>query len=376
MRKIKILETIRQGNIGGGESHVLDLVAGLNKDLFEPVVLSFTPGPMIDRLNEQGIKTYVIETETPFNFRVWGKVKKILKEENISLLHAHGTRANSNTFYSAKQLDIPIIYTVHGWSFHADQKPLIKKIRTTSEKFLVRKSNMTICVSDSNLKEGQQYFSMPNATVIKNGINQKRFNPNNEFKNVRAELGIASNTVVVGFIARITAQKDPLTLIQAIAKVPENLDVKFLIVGDGDLKEPMLQLAKTLEVADRIIFQNFRQDVPDVLHAMDIYCLPSLWEGLSIALLEAMAMKKAIIATAVDGTKEVITDGENGLFVPVQHPDALALAITKLVQDKSLRDQLAAQAQHTIAVAFNTEDMVKKVERIYTDILAKNNSGK
>lgn len=370
-KKIKVLETIRQGSIGGGESHVLDLVAGINKDIFEPIVLSFTQGPMVEKLKEQGIKTYVVETEKPFNFTVWPKVKRIMKHEEIDILHAHGTRANSNTFKSAKALNIPVIYTVHGWSFHADQQALIKKLRVASEKFLVHQSDKTICVSDSNFAEGQSYFPMTNALVIKNGINQKKFDPHKQFTDVRRELNIDPSTILVGFIARITAQKDPFTLIKAASKIPDSMNIKFLIVGDGDLKEQTVKMAKELNVSHKILFQNFRQDIPDILNAIDIYCLPSLWEGLSIALLEAMAMKKAIIATAVDGTKEVIRNEYNGLFVEVQQADQLAAAIIRLAQNTAFRKELADNAYNTILQDFNVKKMIDKIEEVYFAIFNK-----
>lgn len=370
-KKIKVLETIRQGSIGGGESHVLDLVAGINKDIFEPIVLSFTQGPMVEKLKEQGIKTYVVETEKPFNFTVWPKVKRIMKHEEIDILHAHGTRANSNTFKSAKALNIPVIYTVHGWSFHADQQALIKKLRVASEKFLVHQSDKTICVSDSNFAEGRSYFPMTHALVIKNGINQKKFDPNKQFTDVRRELNIDPSTILVGFIARITAQKDPFTLIKAASKIPDSMNIKFLIVGDGDLKEQTVQMAKELNVSHKILFQNFRQDIPDILNAIDIYCLPSLWEGLSIALLEAMAMKKAIIATAVDGTKEVIRNEYNGLFVEVQQADQLAAAIIRLAQNTAFRKELADNAYNTILQDFNVKKMIDKIEEVYFAIFNK-----
>src|ERR1700734_2851258 len=106
-RKIRILEGIRQGKIGGGESYLLSLVENLDRSRFEPVVLSFTEGPMVDRLRAQGISTHVIHTERPFDWRVWKKVAALIREENIQLVHAHGTRANSNMFWAAKKLNIP-----------------------------------------------------------------------------------------------------------------------------------------------------------------------------------------------------------------------------------------------------------------------------
>lgn len=366
-RKIKILQTIRQGNIGGGESHVLDLVGNLDKNIFEPVVLSFTPGPMVDKLNELGVKTYVLETQKPFNFFIWPKVKQIFQLENFDILHAHGTRAYSNTFRIAKVSGIPAIYTVHGWSFHADQNAFVKKIRLISEEFLVKQADKTICVSDSNFAEGKRHFEMARAVVIKNGVNQQKFNPANEFRNIRKELGIDQDTLLIGFIARMTLQKDPFTLIKAAAKIPATKNIKFLIVGDGDLKEKTVQLAQELGLSNKIIFLPFRQDIPDLLNAIDVYCLPSLWEGLSIALLEAMAMKKTIIATGVDGTKEVIQHEFNGLFIEPQNPADLANAILKVSDNNTLRTNLAHNAFNTITEDFNTDKMVKKIERIYSD---------
>ena len=104
--KIKILETIRQGQVGGGETHVLDLVRKLDKNLFDVDVLSFTDGPMVDTLNALGINTYVIKTEKPFDVGVWGMVSNFITDGGYHIIHAHGTRAASNVFYSANKLNI------------------------------------------------------------------------------------------------------------------------------------------------------------------------------------------------------------------------------------------------------------------------------
>jgi hypothetical protein len=112
---VKVLQAIRQGTIGGGESHVQDLVTNLDKTRFEPIVLSFTEGQMVDNLRRQGIKTFVIPNLKPFNVFTWGKVRELMKAENIQLVHAHGTRAASNVFRPAQQLNVPLVYTIHGW---------------------------------------------------------------------------------------------------------------------------------------------------------------------------------------------------------------------------------------------------------------------
>jgi glycosyltransferase involved in cell wall biosynthesis len=368
-KKIKILQTIRQGKIGGGESHVLDLVGELDKNHYESVVLSFTYGPMVDRMKAMGIKTYVIETEKPFDFTKWSKVKDILESECIDIVHAHGTRANSNTYNSAKKLGIPIVYTVHGWSFHPDQNYLLRSLRIMGERYLVNKADLTVCVSDNNLKDARKEFEMKRARVIKYGIDLKKFNPVNSFLDVRAELGIDTNTVLVGYVVRMTKQKDPLTLVRAIALIPEDLDVKFLFVGDGELKSEAIKLAKALNVYSRIIFIDFRQDVPNILNAIDIYCLPSLWEGLPIGMLEAMAMNKAVVVTAIDGAKEVIESFENGILVPVEDPVKLAEALVLLVQNAELRAKIGKNAGQTVLDNFNVSKMTRQIEDVYSTIV-------
>ncbi len=367
-KKIRILQTIRQGKIGGGETHVLDLVSTLNKNKYESIVLSFTEGPMVDKMKEMGVKTHVIYTEKPFDRSVWGSVKDILEEEKIEIVHAHGTRANSNTFSAAKKLGIPLLYTVHGWSFHNDQNFLVKTVRTFGEKFLVKNAKKTICVSNSNYEDGAKRFSMKNATVITNGINLAKFDLTKSFKDIRKEFNIKEDEVLVGFIARMTSQKDPFTLLKAIARIPADSKIKFLIIGDGDSKEAVLKMADELKINSRVIFEKFRQDIPDVLHGIDIFCLPSLWEGLPIALLEAMAMAKAVVATAIDGTKEVIVHEKNGLLVPVMNPDELANALIRLANDKALREQLSKEARLTVEKDYNVERMTREVEKIYDEL--------
>lgn len=368
--KIRILETIRQGQIGGGESHVLDLVSNMNKDEFEPIVLSFTDGPMVERLQKLGIKTYVVNTLKPFNLSTYNAVKKIMKDEEIDILHAHGTRSLSNTIFPARSLGLPIIYTVHGWSFHQDQKFPVRRVREISEKLLTDHVDLTISVSNSNQRDGLTRFNMKRSRVVNYGVDLNRFNPDRKFTDLRQELGIIPGKTVVGYLVRMTVQKDPFTLVRAVAEVAKSTrDIQFLFIGDGDLKDQAIQLAKDLGVADMINFLPFRTDIPEVLNTFDIYTLPSLWEGLPIGMLEAMAMRKAIVATPVDGTKEAITHEKNGLLVPCHDHVALAQALIRLHQNKDEREAFGKNAQLTAHQTFDLNMMVVNNENIYREFI-------
>ncbi len=368
---VRILETIRQGQIGGGESHLLSLVENLDRTRYEPVVLSFTPGPMVDQLQAAGITTAVIPSLKPFDISVWKKVHQFITEQNIQLVHAHGTRAFSNVFRAAQKNRLPIVYTVHGWSFHDDQNFLVKKIRIASEAYLTRQANVTISVSASNQETGKKYIKGFDSVVINNGINQEKYNPLRSYNDLRKEWNIPEGHKVILFVARFIHQKQPWQLIQSFAKALQQYPaMRLVMVGDGDQKPKALEMVKTLGIENEVIFQPFRQDIPAVLANADIFVLPSLWEGLPIALLEAMAMGKAVIGTYVDGTKEVIKDQVNGILVPMDDiENNLADAIARLASNDQQIRELGKNAIQTISDVYSAHTMTRQVESIYQQLM-------
>ena len=369
MSKIKVLEVIRQGQIGGGESHLLDLITFMNKDKIEPVCLSFTSGEMISRLEAMGIKCYVIDTLKPFDIKIQHKIVQLIRDEGIHIVHAHGSRAASNMLFPARKLRLPIIYTVHGWSFHDDQNWFVRTLRQWSEKLICSMASRVICVSQSNAETGRDCFGLKGVDIIENGINLIRFDANNTFKPLRMEFGFTENDFVAGFIARCTKQKAPLEFLHALRLAHEqNSHIKGLFVGEGDMDADVDQMIEKYGMNEYVFRSKFRTDVPDLLHTINVYCLPSLWEGLSIALLEAMAMGKAIVATPTDGTKEVIVHEENGLVIPYNNPNALADAIIRLYEDHELYHQCGQHARQLVAQRFNAQRVADAVVHIYEQI--------
>jgi glycosyltransferase involved in cell wall biosynthesis len=371
--RLKVLECIRQGLIGGGESHLLVLMENIDRSKFDPVVLSFTGGPMIDKLNELNIKNYIIPSLRPFDVRVWGKVKKLMVKEGIELVHVHGSRANSNILWAARSLRIPVVYTVHGWSFHQDQHFLVRNLRVMGEKYLTSRTDLNISVSESNKQSGRQFIKGFESVVVNNGIDQTRFNPKKTYKDIRREFNIPAGKILVLFLARFTAHKQPLALIRAFTgAVKRNNQLHLMMVGDGDQKQEAVELIAKEGTGDQITLVPFRLDVPDIIAAADIYVLPSLWEGLPIALLEAMAMGKAVIGTKVDGTSEVIQDTENGLLIPTENlVKELEEKLVLLSKDETLRHSLQQKAISTVNEKYNAVNMTRQIEGIYDQVIAK-----
>jgi glycosyltransferase involved in cell wall biosynthesis len=328
---------------------------------------------MIQRLQAMGVETHVIYTETPFDVRVWGKVKRLLASLRPDIIHCHGTRASSNVLWAARQLHIPVVYTIHGWSFHQDQAGPVRTLRIMGERYITRRTDLNIAVSDSNGEDGRRNIPGFSYRLVRYGIDQQKFSPSRVAKDVRAEVGIAPDTVLALFIARFTLQKQPLAMIEAFRRAaPEVGNLQLLMVGDGELKEQAVALVREYGLEGRIIFQPFRQDVPDVLAAADIFVLPSLWEGLPIGLLEAMAMCKAVIASDVDGTVEVVKDGFNGRLVSTKDlPGSVSRVLVELGKDAPQRRRLGEEAGKAVREIYNVERMTKEIEGIYHEILKK-----
>lgn len=365
--KIKILNTIRQGSFGGGETYLFNLVTNLDKSKFEPVVLSFSKGAMVDELKKSGVKTYTLKTNKPFDFAVHPKVKRIMEKECIDLLHIHGTRAGSNSILPALKLNLTSIYTVHGWSFHTGLNTLTYFLRKLSEKFITKKSDLVVCGSQDNLTTGRNISPQANFKLVYNSIDSELYSPEKDVKNIREELGFSENDIIVLFIARLTYQKDPLTFINAAKIVLDKLpDAKFLIIGEGELKNNCISLSETLGIKEKIKFLPFRQDVKNILYSTDIFVLPSLWEVVPLALLEAMAMQKACIASNIQGTNEALRDGFNGSLFAMGNFVELADKITALINDKDLRKKFGIEARNTVVRQFDLKKLIKENEEIYS----------
>ena len=363
---IRVLEVIRQGEIGGGESHVIDLVTNLDTSEVTPVVLAMSDGPMIRRLGAEGIRCIVIPSAHAFDPSIVRNITQVVRDERIDIIHAHGSRAASNMLLVAKWMGKPLIYTVHGWSFHTGQNPLIHRLRALGEKLICRCADRVICVSESNAQTGRDTFRLRHATVIENGVNTLRFSPTAVESDLRESLRIAPDAIVVSFIARMTMQKAPLLYLEGLRLAHEaNQRITGLMVGSGDMDAQVAAYIEQEGMESYVVRQPLRTDVPELLATTDIYCMPSHWEGLSIALLEAMAMQRPVVVTPTDGTREVIRDAENGTIVPFNDALALSEALLDLADGEQARADMGRQARATVLARFNAKHVSDEVTEIY-----------
>ncbi len=371
MEPFKILHTIRQGHIGGGETHVQELVKHANQRKYKSYVLAFGEGTMHDKLYDLGVPSFVIPTSRPFDLRIRSQVRALAREIQPDLIHAHGARACSNSYFIAEQLGIPLIYTVHGWTFRSSMNFIKRWFRRKSEKFLTGKADLVINVSYNDYIIGRQVLGLNNSTEIANGVDARVFNGVGDH-NQKLEFGFAQDDFVVAMIARMTEQKDPITFIRAIDHLRSHKKIKAIMVGDGDLLNDAKVLAHKLRLDERITFAGPRSDIYNILSWTDVYCLPSLWEGMPIGIMEAMSSGCAVIATNVTGTKEIVNEETGILFEPGDY-HGLARGIVLLYKKPEFKNYIEKNAMNHIKRHFTIRRMVKRVASQYGKFLRKEN---
>lgn len=373
-KKIRVLQVIRQGLIGGGESHVIDIIKHIDRSRFKTYVLSFTDGPMISEIAKYGIPAEVISTNRAFDIPIWSSISKFISKKQIELIHAHGSRAQSNVFWSALTNKLPLLYTVHGWSFHDDQSVIVRNLRGISEKLLVRSADLVVNVSSSNKATGVKRIGDYKGITIENGVDLKKYDSSILMTSKKKQsLGISDDAVIIGCIMRMTKQKNPLGMLEAFYQAKQQNDkLCLLLVGDGDLMPEIRKFVEQHGLASSVCITGSRTDVPELLSVIDIFCLPSLWEGLPLSLLEAMAMEKAIIATNVDGTLELIEDGSNGFLINPNDISGISERILKLADDKKLRKDFGARSKSIIVQKHDVLMMVDKIQNAYLSIIGEN----
>jgi glycosyltransferase involved in cell wall biosynthesis len=221
-----------------------------------------------------------------------------------------------------------------------------------------------VAVSAAMGRELAERFHWPREKieVVPNGVELDRFGAASS--PLRREL--AGERPLVLTSARLNEQKGHPDLLAAAAQVPGAV---FALAGEGEERKPLEELAARLGVADRVLFLGERADIPELLAACDVFALPSLYEGSSLAVLEAMAARRAVVSTRIEGTDELLEDGESGLLVPPRDPAALAAALRRLLADPGLRDRLRARARARAETDFSAGEMARRVTGIYEEEL-------
>jgi glycosyltransferase involved in cell wall biosynthesis len=235
-------------------------------------------------------------------------------------------------------------------------------------------TDKSIAVSDEIRQRciKNQGVSPEKIITIPTAVDVEKFCGRTSRDQLRVQLGINASSPLVGTVARLVTPKRLDFLLDAARLVCDAVpQARFLIIGDGPLRDELERQAKQLDLApDYVRFLGSRLDIPDLLSALDIFVLSSEIEGLPVAMLEAMAASRPVVATQVGGIPQVIQNGQNGLLVPPKDPTGLAKAILTLIEDGDLRESMAQEGYRTVETRFSVDVVSKQVIALYDDLLA------
>lgn len=318
-----------------------------------------------------------------FSFLCLLKMLQVNKRKQISVVHAQDTRQSGlSAVLFGKLMRVPVVIHSHGHaveSFDGQMRGKRDKgirrlymlcLRSTiiaTHNFVIKRASEIIAVSE-NVKRrlSNEIHGKTRILLAPIGINIEYF-----YKAVanrlslRTLLSIETDDFVVGFVGRLSPEKNVLTLIRAFGMLlQKNKHAKMVIVGDGPIKGSLKALVQQLEISSSVIFTGFRNDVADILSAIDVFVLPSYVEGCPTALIEALACGRAIIASSISGVKQIIIDGVNGLLFNPLDQNELRDALLLLSENTELRENLMNLAQLT-SWQFDEKTLYKKIELLY-----------
>jgi len=370
---MKILHIIGDSKFGGGSVVVLRLAQKAKEFGWHVDVLT-TDTTFKNVLKENNIGVIdlnVIWRDINPLKDLWGvyRLYKFLKNSDYTIVHTHTSKGGFIGRLSAHIAKIPIIiHTVHGFAFHEQSSWFEIKVFSSLEKLASNWCHKIVTVSEFHRKWALELGigNEEKIIAIPNGISEERVKPTKLKNEIQKELNLEGKRVLL-FTGRLAPQKGVEYLLKAIPFLISKVNEPFvvLVVGDGPLRSYLEDLRKKLEIEQYVKFLGFRNDIGDLLNISDIVVLPSLWEGLSIALLEAMAAGKPIVTTTIGSNLEVVRDGESAILVPPKNPELLASAIIKLIENPELANKLATNAKYRYGKYYTENQMLEKYMDLY-----------
>jgi glycosyltransferase involved in cell wall biosynthesis len=378
--KIRVCHLASGDLWAGAEVQIAMLLPQLsrNQELDISVVL-LNNGRLAEELQRKDIPVVIFDESTLSSLQILKRLVAYFAQHRVDILHTHRYKEHVLGSTAAKSARVRnIVKTVHGleepfsgarrWkmAFYAYLDNLIEKYLTDA----------IIAVSDDIRRVLAKRLRTPVIT-IHNGIDLDRVKPRVGPELVRKSLGIDSGSYVIGTIGRIVPVKGLDYFLSAAEVIlGEIQNVHFLIVGEGPYRKHLEQMAQQKGLGKNVIFAGHREDVYDLLNAMDIFVLPSFHEGVPTVLLEAMALQKPIIATDVGGVPEIITDGETGFLVPPKSVKFLADRIVYVIRNLDEARRLIRLARTQVEEEFSTVQQVNKLFMLYVDIVRSNGNFK
>ena len=351
---------------GGAETVAASVAAGLDPARYRSVVCLFRDGWLRERCQRLGLETHVVPMRGVLDRRWLREVHRLLRARDVALVHTHEFGANTWGTMAARLAGRPVVATVHGQSYYPDS------LRRRLAYRVVSRAAVMVAVSEDvrRFVVESTGVSPRRVRVVHNGIGMPLPVSADAQARVRAELGILAGDQVVTAVGNLYPVKGHRYLLDAVPRIlalcPSTV---FLLAGRGDCEAELREQARRLGIDARVRFLGLRTDVPALLAIADVFVQPSLSEGLSIAILEAMAAARPVVCTRVGGNPELVAHEETGLLVAPADAAALAAAVIRVLADDRQARRLGLNGLERVTTRFSIESMVRAYETIYEAML-------
>lgn len=364
MKRIKVLHIVYSLQLGGAERVVTNYALYHNRQVYEPVVVALTQGgPLEDDLNAAGVTTYILGKRLGFDPRVILKLARIMRDEGIEIVHVHTPLANNWGVPAALLSGVrTVIRTEHGL-FRRERQYyfFVNAVLGLFNRQILACSNRA---KDSHV--AMDPLSRRKYRTIYNGIDVAQYRNPGDTSKLRKELDLREGTPVVGIIGSLIPLKGHRTFLGMAELISRGRpDIRFLIVGEGPLRDELESLAREHGLANNVIFTGVRRDIPELLSLMNVFVLSSYSEAHPLTILEAMAAGKPVVATDVGGNAESVVHGETGFIVSPDDSEKLFREVKRLIEDPALAARMGEKGYERVRREFTVEKMVSETEAVY-----------
>jgi sugar transferase (PEP-CTERM/EpsH1 system associated) len=369
MNKLHIMHVLYSLDIGGMENIVVNLVNKLNPMYFSSSIccLGFV-GRFEENVAQDRVKIFNLHKRPGHDPFLFLRLGTLFKRENVKIVNTYNWAGFFDGVLGAKIANVPvIIHSEHGKEYE-DLDGIKRRRALTYKLILPIIPNAVVTVCEALKNDFIKLTNIKNEKIITiyNGVELEKFNPNIDIKKKKKEIGCNEEDIIIGTVGRLDPIKDYSTLIYAAKSVIEEFsNIKFLFIGDGAEFSKLKNLTHTLNISQNTIFLGSRNDVPQLLKIMYLFVLPSLSEGLSCTILEAMAAKLPVIATNVGGNPEIVINGKSGILFKPKDYHSLAKYIIDLIKNSTKAYDMGKYGFERIKRDFNLSKMISAYESLY-----------
>jgi len=384
MKKIKVAQVITRLDWGGSPDIVRVICTYLDPEVYDiTLIMGVTKYPNLkteEFLKEFGQKAlFIPELKRNINplsdLAAFLRLYFLFRRQKFDIVHTHTAKAGALARTAAFFAGTPVIvHTLHGHNFYGYFGPVSSRIVTIIERWLGYLTDKIIALTELERKDLISFKAAGSEKIrlIYQGLEMEGYTGLNIDKHrIRQSLGIKPDEKVVGMIGRLEPVKGPEYFIAAAKSVAEVFPrVKFILVGEGSLREKLEKQMKSLGLEEKFIFTGWREDIPEILSILDLLVLPSLNEGVGMVLIEAQGLGVPIVASRVGGIPEIVRDNQTGILVSAGDADSFAGAIKSLLADENRRSAMSQEAIKWIKGKFKARDMIEEISKLYQELLA------